>query len=69
VWDALLDNRAYRPSWPHDQVKAYLRQHAGTLFDPVVVATFLRLLDAEDAVSRPAPAASARGTAPLTPPR
>ena len=41
VWDALRSDRPYRPAWPAAQVRAYLRAHAGTHFDPDVVASFL----------------------------
>ncbi|HEX6605376.1 MAG TPA: HD domain-containing phosphohydrolase, partial [Chloroflexia bacterium] len=41
VWDALLSDRPYRPAWPAPEVRAYLRAHAGTHFDPAVVAAFL----------------------------
>jgi putative nucleotidyltransferase with HDIG domain len=46
VWDALSSERPYRPAWPPEQVRAYLRAEAGRQFDPTVVEVFLRLLDA-----------------------
>lgn len=45
VWDALRHDRAYRSAWPEEQVRAYIREAAGTHFDPHVVEVFLRLLD------------------------
>lgn len=44
VWDALRSDRPYRTRWPEEQVRAYLQAHAGTLFDPRVVAQFLQVL-------------------------
>jgi PAS domain S-box-containing protein len=41
VWDALSTDRPYRLAWPQDKVRAYLRQEAGTRFDPKVVQVFL----------------------------
>jgi PAS domain S-box-containing protein len=43
-WDALLSNRPYRPAWPEEEVFAYLRREAGKSFDPVVVDTFLAII-------------------------
>jgi putative nucleotidyltransferase with HDIG domain len=49
AWDALSSNRPYRAAWPADEVAAYLREHAGILFDPEIVQTFLRLeIDASE---------------------
>lgn len=45
VWDALRSDRPYRPAWPDDQIKQYLRAEAGRHFDPHVVAAFLELRD------------------------
>ncbi len=44
VWDALLSDRPYRKAWPKDEVVEYLRQKAGSHFDPQVVDTFLKLI-------------------------
>lgn len=47
VWDALLSDRPYREPWPEEKVKAYLREEAGSHFDPDVVEAFFELdLDA-----------------------
>ena len=40
VWDALLSDRPYRNAWDEQQAADYLRQNAGILFDPAVVAAF-----------------------------
>ena len=45
VWDALRYDRAYRPGWPAEKVKAHLRGEAGKHFDPAVVPAFLRILE------------------------
>lgn len=37
VWDALLSDRPYRPAWPVEKVKEYIRSQAGTHFDPGMV--------------------------------
>ncbi len=45
VWDALRSSRPYRPAWPEDRVRSYLREQAGRQFDPRVVDAFLRMLE------------------------
>jgi PAS domain S-box-containing protein/putative nucleotidyltransferase with HDIG domain len=49
VWDALISERPYRPAWPREAALAHLRDEAGRLFDPEVVAAFLRLADEGEA--------------------
>jgi len=44
VWDALLSARPYRDPWAEEKVVAYLKEQAGSHFDPQVVEAFLRLL-------------------------
>ncbi|MEI7645690.1 MAG: HD domain-containing phosphohydrolase [Chloroflexales bacterium] len=46
VWDALTNDRPYRAAWPPSRACAYLADHAGVHFDPVVVAVFLAHIDA-----------------------
>jgi PAS domain S-box-containing protein len=49
VWDALGNDRPYRPAWPQDRIRAYLQEQAGTQFDPEVVEVFLeKILDQAD---------------------
>ncbi len=48
VWDALLNDRPYRPPWPVEKVRAYLQEQAGKQFDPRVVEVFLSLERSED---------------------
>ncbi|NTU75118.1 MAG: GAF domain-containing protein [Anaerolineaceae bacterium] len=43
VWDALSNDRPYRPAWSQNEVLAYLEEQSGTHFDPQVVAAFLKL--------------------------
>ena len=45
VWDALTEDRPYRPAWTQQATCDYLREQAGVLFDPQVVGAFLPLLD------------------------
>jgi adenylate cyclase len=70
VYDALVSRRTYKEAFTHAQARDYIRQQAGSQFDPEVVAAFLardqeflevaaRFVEAE----APAPAASA-GTPP-----
>jgi len=40
VYDALRFERPYRESWPDERVHAFLRQKAGTFFDPAAVDLF-----------------------------
>lgn len=44
VYDALRTNRPYRAAWSSEKTLAYLEERAGTEFDPVIVAAFLRML-------------------------
>lgn len=48
VWDALRSERPYHPPWPAAEVKAHLRELAGTHFDPRAVELFLAIVDADD---------------------
>ena len=43
VWDALRSDRPYRAAWPADKARQYIREQAGTHFDPAVVQAFLDL--------------------------
>ncbi|MGB9625422.1 MAG: HD domain-containing phosphohydrolase [Phycisphaerae bacterium] len=46
VYDALVTDRVYRKAWPHEKAVSYIRQNAGSHFDPDVVAVFLERADA-----------------------
>ena len=45
IWDALISDRYYRPAWTHEKALAYIREEAGRLLDPDVVAVFLEIVD------------------------
>jgi HD-GYP domain-containing protein (c-di-GMP phosphodiesterase class II) len=47
VYDALTSDRPYRQAWPHEQVIEYIRQQAGTHFDPTVTDAFLQMIRSE----------------------
>jgi PAS domain S-box-containing protein len=47
VWDALCSDRSYRPKWPLEKTREYIRLQAGLHFDPGVVAPFLEMVDTE----------------------
>jgi response regulator RpfG family c-di-GMP phosphodiesterase len=44
VWDALTNERNYRPAWSQIEAIQYIREQAGKQFDPNVVEKFLREL-------------------------
>ncbi len=44
VWDALISDRPYRPAWKNEDALEYIRQQAGTHFDPQVVHLFLKIM-------------------------
>lgn len=43
VFDALSHHRAYKRAWTVEEAWTYLRQNAGTLFDPRLVELFLQI--------------------------
>lgn len=45
VWDALITPRVYKPAWPEADVLNYLREAAGSQFDPHLVDLFLQHYD------------------------
>ncbi len=44
VWDALSSDRPYRQAWEPNKVLQYLRDQAGTHFDPMAVELFMKVL-------------------------
>lgn len=44
VWDAVTNDRPYRPAWTQEQALEYIREQSGKHFDPQVVNIFLRLM-------------------------
>jgi response regulator RpfG family c-di-GMP phosphodiesterase len=45
AWDALCFPRPYREAWTEERVRAYLREEAGSRFDPSVVEVFLGMVN------------------------
>ena len=45
VWHALGSDRGHRSGWPEAEVLSYLREAAGSQFDPVLTALFLSHYD------------------------
>jgi HD-GYP domain-containing protein (c-di-GMP phosphodiesterase class II) len=45
VYDALLTDRPYRPSWEEVDALAYIQSLSGSQFDPEVVDAFFKMLD------------------------
>jgi len=45
VWDALRSDRPYRPAWPVERVREYVRAQAGLHFDPALIEPALGTLD------------------------
>ena len=41
VFTALLEERAYKPAWPFDKAVEYIRDNAGSQFDPRIAELFL----------------------------
>ena len=46
-WDALNSDRPYRKAWPREKVIAYIKENAGSIFDPEVVEAFLGIVKQE----------------------
>jgi putative nucleotidyltransferase with HDIG domain len=44
VWDALTSDRPYRLAWSREKTLAYIREGAGSHFDPYVVEVFMDLI-------------------------
>jgi len=43
-WDALSSERPYRRAWLAEEVTAYIKDNAGTKFDPHLVEVFLQII-------------------------
>jgi putative two-component system response regulator len=52
VFDALTHKRSYKEPWDSDRAVEYIRAHAGTLFDPGLVAIFLEHVEEFEAIGR-----------------
>jgi response regulator RpfG family c-di-GMP phosphodiesterase len=44
VWDALINDRPYRPAWTEEQALKYIQDQSGQSFDPQVVKAFLEMM-------------------------
>jgi PAS domain S-box-containing protein/putative nucleotidyltransferase with HDIG domain len=44
VWDALINDRPYRPAWTEKQALEYIQDQSGKSFDPEVVKAFLEMI-------------------------
>ena len=51
VWDALSYDRPYRRAWSQETVMTYLRERAGTEFDPEITEIFLHMLTKSPALA------------------
>jgi len=47
VYDALISDRPYRAAWPEGKALAYIKERAGSEFDPAIVEAFVRLTEEE----------------------
>jgi HD-GYP domain-containing protein (c-di-GMP phosphodiesterase class II) len=47
VWDALLSDRPYRKAWTKTKTAKYLREHAGSHFDPKLVEIFFIMMESQ----------------------
>jgi putative nucleotidyltransferase with HDIG domain len=47
VFDGLTSDRPYRTRWTESQARQYIREHAGSIFDPQIVSEF-ELMMADD---------------------
>ncbi|MCX5993905.1 MAG: histidine kinase, partial [Chloroflexi bacterium] len=47
VYDELIFGRPNREAWPEEKALEYIRQRAGSEFDPAVVEAFVKLVEEE----------------------
>jgi putative nucleotidyltransferase with HDIG domain len=45
VYDALRTNRPYRSAWPAERVMSYIREKAGSEFDPELATAFIAMME------------------------
>ena len=48
AYEAMTNDRVYRPAMPESEARAELERHSGTQFDPEIVAIFVKLLEREE---------------------
>lgn len=51
IWDALTSKRYYRDAWSREKTLEYIKDEAGILLDPDVVAVFLEIIEGDQAGS------------------
>ena len=64
VYDALTSDRPYRRAWSREKALAYIRDNAGTHFDPRVVDAFLEMMGEREEPARVAARRDPRGGEP-----
>ena len=45
VWDAIQTDRPYKKAWSREKAITFIKQNAGTHFDPKIVQVFLKLIE------------------------
>jgi diguanylate cyclase (GGDEF)-like protein/putative nucleotidyltransferase with HDIG domain len=63
VYDAVTSERPYRKAWSHEKAVAYIRDAAGTQFDPQVVEAFLQVQERVRQVKQNVPIGESNTTA------
>lgn len=48
VWDALINERPYKPAWEIDKALHFIKEASGSHFDPLVVKVFLKVITGDD---------------------
>jgi HD-GYP domain-containing protein (c-di-GMP phosphodiesterase class II) len=41
VWDSLSSDRPYRPAWKQEDIKFFLKEQSGIMFDPTLLGLFM----------------------------
>lgn len=47
-WDVLTSDRPYRKAWSEEKAIAFLKENAGKMLDPRVVAVFLSIISKKE---------------------
>jgi len=45
VWDALVSDRPYSPSWQKEEALQHIKDYSGTYFDPEIVKVFAKMME------------------------
>jgi PAS domain S-box-containing protein len=48
VWDAITNERPYRPAWPKEKALEYIQEQVGKYFDPRIAESFFKIRPAID---------------------